>query len=59
MLSVTELSIEIKRIGFASFREQSAGITFHRLVSFQLKEKIATDRLVVSEEAVRVLDRRE
>jgi hypothetical protein len=56
---ITELSIQIKKIGFASYTRESAVVTFHRFVLFQTIERIATDRLLVSDEAVRVLDRRE
>ncbi len=57
--NVTELSIEIRKIDFARCSEESGGITFQRLILFQTTEKIATDRLLVSDEAVRVLDTRE
>ncbi|MDA4128222.1 MAG: hypothetical protein OK422_01960 [Thaumarchaeota archaeon] len=59
MLKVTELSIVLKRIGLASYANERDGITFRRFVLFQLNEKVATDRLLVTDEAVRVLNKRE
>jgi hypothetical protein len=49
----------VRRIGFATYSKESGGITFRRFVIFQTTEEIATDRLLVSDEAVRVLDGRE
>jgi hypothetical protein len=59
MQNVTELSIGIRRIDFATYTKERGGITFRRFVIFQTSEEVATDRLLVSDEAVRVLDRRE
>ncbi len=59
MQNVTELSIEIRRIDFATYTKERGGVTFHRFVLFQTSEEIATDRLLITDEAVRVLDRRE
>ncbi len=57
--AVTELSISLKRIGTATYVTQRAGIGFKRMLIFQTTVKVPTDRLLVSDEAVRVLDSRE
>jgi len=49
----------LTKMEIASYRREKSGITFARFVLFQLKELVATDRLVVSDEAVKVLDRKE
>jgi hypothetical protein len=57
--TVTELKMALTKMEIASYRREKSGITFARFVLFQLKELVATDRLVVSDEAVKVLDRKE
>ncbi len=59
MQAVTELRIALTKMEIASYQREKSGITFARFVLFQLKELVATDRLVVSDEAVKVLDRKE
>ncbi len=59
LLAITELKMVLTKIGSASYRREIGGIIFARFVIFQLKEIVATDRLFVSDEAVRVLDRKE
>ena len=49
----------LTKIESASYRKERNGITFARFILFQLSEIVATDRLVVSDEAVKVLDRKE
>jgi len=49
----------LTKIGSATYRRETSGITFARFVIFQLSEIVATDRLFVSDEAVKVLDRKE
>ncbi|MBI3840838.1 MAG: hypothetical protein HY297_02615 [Thaumarchaeota archaeon] len=56
---VTELSVALKRIGTATYVTERAGIVFKRVLIFQTTEKVPTDRFLVSDEAVRVLDTRE
>lgn len=57
--AVVELSIGLKRIGMATYAKQEAGIVFKRILIFETTVNVLTDRLLVSEEAVRVLDVRE
>ena len=59
MQAVTELRMALTKIESASYRKERSGITFARFILFQLSETVATDRLVVSDEAVKVLDRKE
>ncbi len=59
MQTVTELRMSLTKIESASYRKEKSGITFARFILFQLSEIVATDRLVVSNEAVKVLDRKE
>ena len=49
----------LKRIGTATYATEQAGIIFKRVLIFETTIRVATDRLLVSEEAVRVLDCRE
>lgn len=56
---ITELHISLKRIGTATYVAERAGIGFKRMLIFQTTIMISTDRLLVSDEAVRVLNRRE
>lgn len=57
--AATQLSISLKRIGMATYVTERAGITFKRMLIFQTTIEVPTDRLIISDEAVRVLDRRE
>ncbi len=57
--AVTELSIDLKKIETATYVIQRAGIGFKRMMIYQARVRVATDRLLVSEEAVRVLNNRE
>ena len=59
MLAVTELSVSLKRIGTASYDVRRAGVGFKRMMVFETTVTVTTDRFVVSDEAVRVLDSRE
>jgi hypothetical protein len=59
MDKVFELKLALKKLDVATYFRKISGITFQRMLVFQVREDIATDRLIVSEEAVRVLDLRE
>lgn len=59
MYKVTELHLTLKKIDAATYFKRVYGITFQAFLAFQVKEKIPTDRLIVSDEAVRVLDVKE
>ena len=59
MQKIIELSMELKRIGTATYAKEEGGIVFKRILIFETTIKVPTDRLLVSEEAVRVLDTRE
>jgi hypothetical protein len=56
---VVELSFGLKRIRTATYMMTRSGITFTRTLLFTTTVKISTDKLLVSHEAVRVLNRRE
>lgn len=59
MQEIVELSFGLKRISSATFVTQKSGISFARTLLFVTTVKVSTDKLLVSEEAVRVLDRRQ
>ena len=56
---VVELSMGLKKFGTATLTSEQSGIVFKRVVIVQTTVRVATDRLLVSDEGVRVLDRRE
>ena len=56
---VVELSFGLKRISSATYITQRLGISFARVLIFTTIVKVSTDKLLVSEEAVRVLNQRE
>ena len=59
MQEIVELSFGLKRINSATYVTQKAGISFARTLLFVTTVKVSTDKLLVSREAVRVLDSRE
>ena len=59
MQEVVELSFGVRRLSSATYKWVQSGITFTRMLLFVATVKVSTDRLLVSDEAVRVLDRRE
>lgn len=59
MQQVVELSFPLKRLNSATYVTQKSGITFPKTFLFVTTVMVSTDRLLVSDEAVRVLDRRE
>lgn len=59
MYKVFELKLVLKKIDVATYFRKISGITFQRMLIFEIKENVPTDRLIVSDEAVRVLDVRE
>lgn len=56
MQEIISLSMVIRRLESARVSATASGLTFCRFVMFAKEETIETDRLLVSEEAVRVLD---
>jgi hypothetical protein len=56
---VVELSFGLKRIGSATYITQRLGISFASMLVFTTIVKVSTDRLLLSDEAVRVLNHRE
>lgn len=59
MQEVVELSFGLKKLSSATYVTRKWGITFSRTLLFITTERVNTDKLLVSHEAVRVLDRRE
>jgi hypothetical protein len=53
------LSFGLKRISSATYITQKSGISFARILVFTTIVKVRTDRLLLSDEAVRVLNQRE
>ena len=54
-----ELTVGLTRPASATYTLQKMGVTFRRTLLFRTTVSIRTDRLLVSSEAVRVLDSRE
>ena len=59
MQGVVELTVGLTRLASATYTLQKMGVTFRRTLLFRTTVSIRTDRLLVSSEAVRVLDSRE
>jgi len=59
LLEITELTIGMRRLGMATYARERGGVIFKRMLMYETREKVYTDRLLVSDEAVRVLDVRE
>jgi len=53
------LSFGLKKISTATYVTTKSGISFTRTLLFVTTVKVSTDKLLVSDEAVRVLNRRE
>jgi len=56
---VVELTVGLTKITSATYTLQKLGISFRRTLLYRTTVSISTDRLIVSDEAVRVLNRRE
>ena len=56
MQEVVELRLTITKLQIASVDTERTGLTFVRRILFRAHETISTDHLLVSEEAVRVMD---
>ena len=59
MQEVVELSFGLKRISSATYITQRSGISFASILVFTTIVKVSTDKLLLSDEAVRVLNQRE
>lgn len=59
MKEITELCVVVRRIWTTSYVARESGIGFQRMLAFEAMERVTTDRLLVSEEAVRALDLKE
>ena len=59
MQQVIELSFSLKRLSSATYFTQKSGISFAKTLLFVTTENVSTDKLMVSDEAVRVLNQRE
>jgi hypothetical protein len=56
---IVELCVGLRKISSATYVTRKLGISFSRTLLFVATVRVSTDKLLVSEEAVRVLDRRE
>ena len=59
MQQVIELRVPLKRFSSATYLTEKSGISFAKTLLFVTTESVSTDRLIVSDEAVRVLNERE
>ena len=59
MQDVVELRVGLTKLSSATYVLQKSGISFRRTLLFMTRVSVSTDRLLISDEAVRVLDRRE
>jgi len=53
---VVKLRLTISKLESASMRKEMMGLTFVGWVLYDLRETISTDHLLLSDEAVRVMD---
>jgi hypothetical protein len=56
MSKVVELRFTVSKIGSVTKNEKVLGLVFYEMVLTRKSEDIVTDRLVVSDETVQVLD---
>ncbi len=59
MLDVVELKFAVSRIDSVMMKERVMGLVFYEMVLKKKSEEVVTDRLLISDEGVRVLDIRE
>ena len=59
MQEVVELKLTVSKIETAKSIEVTASLTFIKIYSLRRPLSVTTDKLLISEEAVRALDRRE
>jgi len=57
MQEIVALKISLRRFHLANNRAETLGLTFAQLTLMDTTEEVTTDHLLVSDEAVRVLDR--
>lgn len=53
---VVELKLTVDRVQTAVARHDRSGLRFVRMVSFTVAETVTTDRMLVTDEAVRCLN---
>jgi hypothetical protein len=56
MQEVVKLNISVKKIENVVVNSEKSGLVFCRMTSFSTRSIITTDRLLISDEAVRVID---
>ena len=56
---VVELKMGLTKLSSATYTHQRLGISLRRTLLFRTTVYVSTDRLIVSDECVRVLERRE
>ena len=56
MQEVVKLSIAVKRIENLVVNSEKSGLVFCRMTSFSTRNIITTDRLLISDEAIRIID---
>ncbi len=56
MQEMVKLNLAVKRIENVVVNSEQSGLVFCRMASFSTRSIVTTDHLLVSDEAVRVLD---
>ncbi len=56
MQEMVKLNIAVKKIENVVVRSERSGLVFCRITSYSTRNIVTTDRLLVSDEAVRVID---
>jgi hypothetical protein len=57
MQEIVALKISLRKFRMAENRAKKMGLTFTRLTLMDTTEEVTTDHLLVSDEAIRILDR--
>jgi hypothetical protein len=58
MQELVRLKLSLRKLHTSEMKSEVFGLTFARFTLYQRTEDVTTDRLLVSDEAVRVLDTR-
>jgi hypothetical protein len=58
MQELVRLKLSLRKLHTSEMKAEVLGLTFARFTLYQRTEDVTTDRLLVSDEAVRVLDTR-
>ena len=56
MQEVVKLNIAVRKIENVMVKSEKSGLVFCRMTSYSTRNIVTTDRLLISDEAVRVID---